>query len=126
MAKSSQGKQSGSGGGARSRQTPVRVGPPATKVISPSAAANLGQAKGDHVMGKGTVQRPSDPLVQGTRGQVASGNTKALAVGRGAPGADRTVYRSGSQGQHGPAAGSAAPQGRDILSDFGPEGGNKR
>jgi hypothetical protein len=32
------------------------------------------------------------------------------------------AYRSGSQGQHGPAnPGSPQPQGRDILSEFGPE-----
>jgi hypothetical protein len=105
VSKSTSPKQFGSGGGGINTKehvrTPVRAGPPNTKVISPSAAANIGASKGDHVTEGGTVQRPSDPLVAGTRPQVASGNDVARNVGRGGPGAGRTVYRSGTQGVHG-------------------------
>jgi hypothetical protein len=96
-------KKSGTGGGgSNTRQhvrTGVRGGPPATKVISPSAAANQGLSKGNHASEAGgkVLQRPADPLVQGTRPQVASGNTKALDVGRGGPGAGRVVHPSSSQ-----------------------------
>jgi hypothetical protein len=41
---------------------------------------------------------------------------KAVGVGGG-----RTIYKTGSQDQHGPVAGTSKPKGRDILSSFGPE-----
>ena len=98
-------KHGNGGGGIGTRQhvkTPIKSGPPNTKVISHSAAANIGLAKGNHTE-RGTVQRPADPLVQRKAPQVASGNQKALDVGRGGPGAGRNVMSSGSQGQHGAA-----------------------
>jgi hypothetical protein len=108
-----------SGGGRTPVKGVIRNGPPNTKVISPSGAAHIGRSVGNHAEGK-TVPAPKQPLVTGTRSQVASGNAVALNVGRGGPGAGRVVHASGSQGQHGPAAGSPEPQGRDILSDFSP------
>jgi hypothetical protein len=107
------GKSSG-GGGINTRQhvrPTVRGGPPNTKIISPSAAANIGISKGDHVTERaGNVQRPNDPLVAGTRPQVALGNSVALNVGRGSPGAGRVVHSSGSQSTHGsPNPGNPIP-----------------
>jgi hypothetical protein len=49
------------------RQVGVKAGPPNTKIISPSASAHIGRAVGDHVTEGGTIKRPADPLVQGTR-----------------------------------------------------------
>jgi hypothetical protein len=48
------------------------------------------------------------------------GNEVALNVGKGGPGAGRTMYgKSGSQQQYGSPAGQPKPQGADILSSFG-------
>src|SRR5258708_6893927 len=95
-----------SGGGAtmnKVRSVGVKAGPPNTKIVSPSAVAQQGNSKGNHVMERGTVRRPPDPLVQGTRPQVAMGNAVATNVGRGGPGVGRTIHASGSQGTHGAA-----------------------
>jgi len=43
------------------------------------------------------------------------------AVGRGGPGAGRTVFVCGSQGMHGAAVQGPARPARDILSEFGKE-----
>ena len=118
-----------SGGGAtmnKNVKVGVRSGPPATKIISPSAASNIGLSKGNHAMDKGTVKRPADPLVKGTASQVPSGNAKALAVGRGGPGADRIVHKTGSQAQHGPVrfgAPESAPTPGGGPGGFGFKGG---
>jgi hypothetical protein len=95
-------KSGGGPTGKNVRNVPIRTGPPNTKVISPSAVMQIGSKQGNHADG-GTVRRPPDPLVQGTRPQVAMGNAKALDVGRGGPGTGRTIHKSGSQSQHGPA-----------------------
>jgi len=98
-----------SGGGATSNKLvkpTVRGGPSSTKIVSVSAAGSIGRAKGDHVGTSGgkTVARPKDPLIQGTRSQVPSGNAVALNVGKGGPGAGRVLHgQAGSQSQHGPA-----------------------
>src|SRR5713101_1831835 len=118
-----------SGGGANSkvvRQVGIKSGSANIKAISPAAAADIGIKKGNHASEGGgkTLQRPADPLIKATpKDRVPMGNAVATNVGKGGPGAGRTVHRSGSQGQHGPAAGSAAPQGRDILSAFSPKKG---
>lgn len=109
-----------SGGGINSnklRRPPIVTGKPTTRAINQAAAADPGTAKGTHVMnavddgsGRNTqeARRPPEPLVMATpRAPVPKlGNAAALdglAGGRGKPGADRTVYRSGSQSQYGPA-----------------------
>jgi hypothetical protein len=102
------------------RNVGVRTGSPTAQKISPAAAANLGISKGTHSQ-SGDSRRPPEPLVTGTMKQVPLGNAVAGNVGKGGPGAGRIVHRSGSQGQQGAVAGSVAPQGRDILSGFGPE-----
>ena len=91
--------------------------------INPGTASRIGHSVGTHVMGNGgrEVKRPNQPLVQSTaREAVSMGNAVALNVGRGGVSTGRTVHAAGSQGQHGPVAGSPEPQGRDILSEFSP------
>lgn len=104
------------------RNVGVRGGAPNTKIISPAAAANLGASKGNHVMGKGTVQRPTEPIVRGTASQVPLGNAVAGNVGKGGAGTGRIVHATGSQGQHGAAVQGSGPAPVDLLSQFGPEG----
>jgi len=107
MAKSA--RHGSGGGGLNTRQhvkPTVRGGPPNTKIVSVSAAGSIGRSKGDHSTEGGgkTVARPKDPLIQGTRSQVPSGNAVALNVGKGGPGAGRVLHgQAGSQSQHGPA-----------------------
>jgi len=105
-----------SGGGIQSkvnRKTPVRAGPPRTNVINPGGTDALGQ----QFAGKRT------PLQAGTMKQVPSGNAVALNVGKGGPGAGRTVMPRGTQGMHGSPSnpGPRPGAGKDILSSFGPE-----
>jgi hypothetical protein len=120
MAKSGTG-----GGGVNTRQhvkTPIKAGGPVTKKISHSAAANIGIKKGDHATGQGrSLQRPADPLAQGTRAQVRSGNATALdmAGSKAGPGAGRNNYPTGTQGQQGPVNRGIAPQ---LTPGGGPGG----
>jgi len=135
MAKSSSRQGSG-GGGIGTRQhvkVGIKSGGPSTKKISPSAVADLGISKGDHVTNRGTVKRPANPLVTGTMKQVPSGNAVALnaAGSKAKPGAGRVVHSSGSQSQYGSARqgegslpnvpSGTGTAGQDLLSQFGPE-----
>jgi hypothetical protein len=81
----------------------------------PAGVAQLGQAQGDHI-----TNRPGSTGYRGEKlhgpaernfQPVPFGNSVALNVGQGAPGAGRTLYgKSGSQGQHGaPNPGSPRP-----------------
>jgi hypothetical protein len=116
-------KQGSGGGGLNMRQhvkTPIKSGPPNTKKISHSAAANIGIKKGDHATGQGkSLNRPADPLIQKQVPQVKMGNAAALEVGRGSPGAGRVVHPCGTQGQQGPAVPGGAPQ---LNPGGGPQG----
>ena len=90
----------------------VRTGAP-RKGSSPGAADQIGQS----------TAFQKDQIDAG-RGYNASqlGNALATNVGKGAPGAGRTLYgQCGSQGSYGPVAGTPRPPSRDILSEFGPE-----
>jgi hypothetical protein len=101
-----------SGGGVQSNKlvkVGVKAGPPNTKIISPSAVAIQGNKQGDHRTDGGAMRRPPDPLIQGTKPQVAMGNAVALNVGKGGPGVGRTVHKSGSQGTWGPTNPGSAP-----------------
>jgi hypothetical protein len=91
------------------------------KGIAPGHAAQIGEAQGNRAMEKQTNYRgdPKFAAAPFTSG-VPLGNEKALDVGGGGPGTGRVVYGCGVQAQHGPVAGKPAPQGRDILNDFGP------
>jgi hypothetical protein len=118
-----QGNQSGSGGGAKSKLVTTAHGSSMTRKVSPDAVSNIGLSKGNHVTGGGgrETNRPAVPLYAPAQAPCCLGNEVAKNVGRGGPGAGRTVHPSGSQMQHGPVAGTPAPQGRDILSAYGPE-----
>ena len=108
------------GGGYGSRphvETPVRTGS-GSKSTRPAGVSQIGYQVGDH-----TTNRPGS---SGYRGEklhspernfqpVKFGNELATNVGKGGPGAGRTLYgQSGLQGQHGPVAGSPRPQGRGF------------
>jgi hypothetical protein len=62
-----------------------------------------------------TVAYKKDDLVRGSGHQNPKGPTQSVA----GPGGGRTVYGSGSQ--HGLKPAQPSPEGKDILSEFGPE-----
>jgi hypothetical protein len=102
-----------SGGGITSNKLirpGIKAGSPRTNLIDPHGPDFLGQS----------TSFPKPPLMKGTAPQVELGNALATNVGAGGPGQGRTVMRGGSQGTHGPTTGSVQ-QGRDILSEYGPE-----
>jgi hypothetical protein len=104
------GKQH-SGGGRTPTRPNVQGGKPQTKIVSHSAAANIGIKKGNHASGQGkSLQRPADPLIKGKAPQVPAGNAVALNVGRGGPGAGRILH-----GQGGSQSGSAG-HGANLYS----------
>jgi hypothetical protein len=85
-----------SGGGLTSNKLvhpKVRVGPPRSDVMSPSATDMLGQQT--------SFKKP--PLQKGTMPQVRSGNDVAEATVCG-PGGSRTVYARGVQSTYGATA----------------------
>jgi hypothetical protein len=77
-------------------------------------AGQIGAALGSHASDSGKVLTKA-PVPMRTAAPVAAaaklGNEVAKNVGAGGPGTGRTVMATGSQGQHGPAAGSARPGG---------------
>jgi hypothetical protein len=69
------------------------------QVHSPAEASQLGQKMGKAqavtpLNTSGTMRRPGEPEL---------GNALAQNVGKGGPGAGRTVFACGTQDQHGPA-----------------------
>jgi hypothetical protein len=112
-------------GGPKSRNVKHTTAPkvePRARGINPSGVAQLGALVGDHVTGRGgrSVGYRGEELVRG-KGYATpvgvSDPVKAVGVGGG-----RTLHgQAGQQSQHGPVAGKVQPQGRDILSSFGPE-----
>ena len=115
-----------SGGGPNMNKN-VKVTPtggsPNTRKVSMSGAAHIGRSVGNHVMGNGgrEVKRNDPPLYTEARAAVPMGNEVAKNVQGGGPGKGYVNHGpSGTQGQHGPVAGTVEPQGRDILSDFSP------
>ena len=89
---------------------------PVAHRASPAGVAQQGMATAFH----------KEALIQG-QGYQPYGPKDHTAQG---PGANRTIYRSGTQGTHGPGAKGetnrapdppATKPGRDILSDYGPE-----
>jgi hypothetical protein len=103
-----------SGGGATMNKNvspSVRTGQP-YKATSPGAADQIGQ----------TVAFKKEQCDTGRAYNSSQlGNAKALDVGKGSPGAGRTIHRSGSQGTHGPVNPGHSPAPRDILSEYGPD-----
>ena len=79
--------------------------------------AQIGIALGNHVTDHGKPRKGAfEPRNTGgyTPPVGPTDNVKACGVGGG-----RDVHRSGSQGQQGPASGSAKPDLGPILSTFG-------
>jgi hypothetical protein len=114
------GKQH-SGGGKTPTRVGQRLGPTSATQVDPRNVAAIGAKRGDHSeYGTARNHQQVPPREMGQMPQAPLGNAKALDVGKGGPGTGRTVYRSGSQAQHGAVAGSVQPQGRDILSEFSP------
>src|SRR5215472_5827525 len=108
------------GGGIASKQhvsIPVRTGT-GSRNARPAGVGQIGSAQGDH-----TTNRPGS---SGYRGEKLNGpaernfqptkfgNEVALNVGKGGPGAGRTVYEHGTQCQTGDVAGQRRPAGRGI------------
>ncbi len=110
-------KRSSGGGGPGSRvvtQQPVRTGQPARE-INPRGVSQIGSQMGNKATNSGKILKGAVEPVRGQRmPSVPLGNETALSK-------TRAVYGTGTQGQHGPVAGKVAPQGRDILSAFGPD-----
>jgi hypothetical protein len=99
------------GGGIRSNKLvnkPVKTGSRA-EAISERGVSQIGQSMGNHVTDKrgsvdGAVEKVRGELrAPGQPGAVMLGNQKALDVGKGGVGTGRTVMKSGSQCQTGPA-----------------------
>jgi hypothetical protein len=113
------------GGGYKSTQhveKPVRTGV-GNRGVSVGRVGQLGQMQGNHVTadgGKSTNYRGEGPIHQGAAFRpVEMGNAVAASTKCG-PGGSRTIYKTGSQDQHG-SGGAPKPAGRDILGDFGPD-----
>jgi hypothetical protein len=111
------------GGGINSRvvkSVSVRNGS-AARVQNPRGVSQIGSNIGNHATGDGKILRKAvEPVRGSSMPGVKLGNQVAAETVCGV-GGSRSVMRSGSQGQQGPAAGKVAPQGRDILSGFGPD-----
>jgi hypothetical protein len=109
-----------SGGGIASKQhvkTPVQVGKAHKDKVSPAGVSQIGTA---------VDPKAVEPLVRGGVKHPDLGNYLALNVGKGGPGAGRTVMHCGSQGTHGLMRASESPSpskvtGHDILRDYGPD-----
>jgi len=109
------------GGGVSKRvEVGVRAGKPQTNVISRDAVMHLGNQRGTHVTEQGDLKRPKVPLVERTAPQVPSGNAVATSTVCGV-GGSRTVYRTGSQSQHGKVNPGSTPAHRELHGEYGPE-----
>jgi hypothetical protein len=115
-----------SGGGINSRvvkRVGVRTGPANTNKISPRGVSQYGYSPGSTLRREGsfTTQNSALPVNAGTMSQIPLGNAVALNVKGGAPGAGRTIHRTGSQSQHGSVVQGSTPTPRDTLAEDGPE-----
>jgi hypothetical protein len=115
-----------SGGGINSRvvkKVGIHGGSRSTNVVSPGGVSELGTALGSRLARTGsyTSQSYAKPMMEGSKPlPVAFGNAKATDIGKGGPGAGRTIHRTGTQMMHGQPVGSPV-QGREILGSYGPE-----
>jgi hypothetical protein len=119
-----------SGGGIKHHvQQQHMAGAAKARIVSPAQVSQIGLMQGDHAEGalsggSQTTNRKHQALYQGSFKQVELGNQCALRVGRGGPGADRTVYRAGTQSPVNPNPQMSAT--RDTLAEFGPESSRPR
>jgi hypothetical protein len=117
------GNQPGGGIGSKVvRREGTRDGQKATGV-NPAAVAQFGSSLGNHATESGSnLKYRGEPYVTKTPISVPLGNEIAKSVGKGGPGAGRTLYgQCGQQGTYGAPAGKTKPQGADILREFGPD-----
>jgi hypothetical protein len=94
----------GAGGGIRSNKNvsvPVRKGASATGV-RPAAVSQFGSAIGNKATDAGKIGYRGEKYQTATPISVPLGNEVATRVGKGGPGADRVVMKSGTQGVQGP------------------------
>ena len=118
---STSGNQKGGGYGSRQHvEKSIRTGT-GSRGTHPGAVAQLGQHTGDHTTNRpGSSGYRGEPLHNNRSFQpVKFGNELATNVGKGGPGAGRTLYgQSGQQGTHGSVnPGNPRPQGRGILTN---------
>ena len=103
----------------------IKSGSPNLTAYSPRGISQLGYSPGSTLSKTGafTTQNSALPLSDGQRRDfVPMGNQLATNVGKGGPGAGRTLYgQSGTQSVHGSVAQGQSPGQRDILSEFGRE-----
>jgi hypothetical protein len=104
---SKSGNQKGGGYGSRQHvEVPVRTGA-GPRSARPAGVAQIGASQGNHVTtygGAATPYRGERLHNDRTFQPVPFGNELALNVGKGGPGAGRTLYgQSGQQGMHGSA-----------------------
>jgi hypothetical protein len=96
---------------------------PRTRGVSPGGVADLGSMKGSHSTVKGDMPFKPRAMYGEPSYPTKFGNELATNVGGGGCGTGRTIYKTGSQAQHGSANQGSSPARRDILGAFGP---NKR
>jgi hypothetical protein len=105
-----------SGGGIESNKLvkpPVHKGGP-NRGVNPGFVSQIGTAVDPKIIARTPEYKPALQTP-------AYGNAVALNVGKGGCGTGRTIYKTGTQEQHGPVAGTVRPAGKDILSEFGPD-----
>ena len=107
-----------SGGGIgmnKNVQPPVRTGT-GSRGTRPGGAESLGKIYGDHVTNKDSTGYRGPKFHDDKSFQpVKFGNEVALNVGKGAPGAGRTIYKSGSQ--QGLQSAKPLPAGHSALCE---------
>jgi hypothetical protein len=96
------------------------------RAVNVGKTGQLGNMQGSHTTdGKERKYRGEGPLYRGAALRPAEmGNAVAAKTVCGV-GGSRTIYKTGSQDQHG-SGGAPKPSGRDILSEFGPESSRGR
>jgi hypothetical protein len=121
-----------SGGGINSRVVThpgIKAGARDLTAYSPRGVSQIGAAQGSRLdrAGSFTTRNSALPYSDGQRKDfVPLGNSLTNNVGAGGPGTGRTLYgQGGTQSQHGPVAGPAPMQGRDIFGGFPPEVSDK-
>jgi hypothetical protein len=102
------------------RNVSVKTGQNA-RAMNPRGVSQIGSSIGSHATNSGKKLTKGVEPVRGAMkpaggpGGIELGNQCAVNVGKGGPGAGRTLYgQSGSQGTHGPVSGSPRPQGRSF------------
>jgi hypothetical protein len=119
---STSGNQKGGGYGSRQHvETKVRTGS-GSRGTNPGGVGQLGNKQGSHITRGEESNYRGDPLHSGRSFQPTPFGNEIAARTVCGPGGSRKVYASGSQGMTGqPASGNPPAQGRDTLSEYGPD-----